>query len=436
MYCGKAFFRYGETMSSYYLEGGNKIYGEVKISPAKNSVLALACASVIIDDEIFLTDCPDIGDVRVLSEVLEESGVTVRRNADGLYMDGRSVFTPEISKNSGSKIRASFFLTGALLSKFGYAVMPLPGGCKLGARPVDIHIDGLVKMGAKVKTYEDRIVFYAGKLKGAKINLRYPSVGATENLILAAVKAEGETVIKGSAKEPEVKDLCDFLNLCGAEISGGGTDEIVIRGVKRLHGKISYRAVPDRIEAGTFLTLCYLLGGKVLISGVNSQNICSLTEKILDNTCNNGALYVNIYSDKIYIQSDGKSRGFGNLKTGPYPAFPTDLHPIIACAAAGLDGETIISETVFSSRFGYLEQLRKLGAEFAVENDKVTVFGGKLKGAKTTAPDLRGGAGLVVASLVAEGKSVVEKAEVIMRGYERFDKKLSAIGAKIKLRES
>ncbi len=420
-------------MSSYLINGGKSLYGEIKISPAKNSALTLMCASSLTDGKVFIEDCPDIGDVKVLSEVLTSIGASVKRKKGGLEIDGRPIFTPELPKNTASKIRASFFLTGALLSRFGYAKIPKPGGCKLGTRPVDIHLDGLKKLGAEVFETDEYVTLFTSCLKGCKINLRYPSVGATENLILAAVTAKDETVIKNSAKEPEVKDLCDFLNRCGARIKGGGSDEIVISGVNKLNGEISYRPISDRIEGGTYLTLSYLLGGKVEICGINSQNISSLTKKILDNTCKNGDLYVKIYSNKIYIQSRGENLAFGTIKTGPYPLFPTDLQPIITCSAAALKGSTVVTESVFDNRFQYLQELEKTGASFKTDGKTVTVNGGRLHGADMVAPDLRGGAGLTVTALKIEGFSVVENAEVIMRGYEDFDKKLSNAGADIKL---
>ncbi len=420
-------------MSSYKINGGKSLYGEVKISAAKNSALTLMCACVLTDGKIFIKDCPDIGDVKVLSEVLTFIGAKIKRQNNGLEIDGRDIFTPELPKSTASEIRASFFLTGALLNRFGYAIVPKPGGCKLGARPVDIHLDGLKRLGAKVFETDEYIMVSAEKLVGSVIPLRYPSVGATENLVLAAVCARGETVIKNAAKEPEVRDLCDFLNVCGAKIRGGGFEEIIVEGVEKLNGGICYRPVPDRIEAGTFLLLSYLLGGKMEISGLKSENISSLTKKILYNTCKNDKLYVNIYSVKLYIQSQGNNEGFGAVKTGPYPSFPTDLQPVVSCAAAGLKGLTVVNETVFDSRFQYLKELEKTGARFKIEGNKVSVEGGLLYGADMTAPDLRGGAGLLVAALKAEGFSVVKNAEAIMRGYEDFDKKLAALGADIRL---
>lgn len=418
-------------MLSYSMEGGNKVYGEVQISSAKNSALTVMCAA-ILNKEVFIKNCPNIGDVTVMSEILSSIGATVKRTSDGLYIDASNVYTTDLPKSKTSKIRASFFLVGPLLSRFGTVSVSKPGGCKIGERPVDIHLEGFKALGAKVSETESRFIITAPILHGAKIHLRYPSVGATENLILASACADGVTLLFNSAKEPEVKDLCDFLNLCGAKITGGGTSIIRIDGVKKLNSGITFKPLPDRIEAGTFLLLCYALGGKVELSGVKCENIYYLVKKILDNTCNNDGFYVKIYNDNIYIYSDGNPKGLGRFVTMPYPMFPTDLHPLVSAVGAAASGETSVSETVFDSRFSYLQGLKKMGADFTLHGETVTFRGRALHGETVTAPDLRGGAALVVAGLKAEGKTVVKCAENVMRGYEDFSLKLRKIGAKIK----
>ncbi len=420
-------------MYSYSINGGEKVYGEVKISPAKNSALTIMCASLLNRGEVFVKNCPNIGDVTVMAEILSAIGANIKRTKEGLIIDTANVYTTNLPEAKTSKIRASFFLVGPLLSRFGTVSISKPGGCKIGERPVDIHLDGFRALGAKVTETESRFIITAPLLRGTKIHLRYPSVGATENLILASVCAEGVTLLSNCAKEPEVRDLCDFLNLCGARITGGGTSVIRIDGVKKLSKGISYKPLPDRIEAGTFLLLCYLLGGKVEITSLSYENIYYLVKKILDNTCNSGGFYANIYSDKVYIYSDGNPRALGRFTTMPYPMFPTDLHPLVSAVGAFSKGETTVVETVFDSRFSYLDGLKKMGADFTLKGESVTFRGRPLHGEVVTAPDLRGGAALVLAGLKAEGTTIVKQAENVMRGYEDFSLKLRKIGAKIKL---
>lgn len=422
-------------MNSYLIQGGSKVYGEVAISPAKNSALTIMCASVLIGGEVFIKNCPKIGDVTVLCSILQSIGVKTEFKSDGLYINASNINSTDLVTDETCKIRASFFLTGPLVAKYGRVTVYKPGGCKIGERGVDIHLDGLRALGAKIEEDGCKFTVTARKLKGCTMRLRYPSVGATENLILAASVTEGVTVIKNCAKEPEVKDLCDFLNLCGAKITGGGTSEIRISGVTELSDGISYLPVPDRIETGTFLLLCYLVGGKIEITRESSENICYLLKKISNNSCQESGFCVNIYRNKLYIESNGNPNGLGRIVTRPYPMFPTDLHPIVAAVGAWAKGTTTIVETVFDSRFAYLRELEKMGARFTLGGNCVTFNGRSLSPAVVDAPDLRGGAGLVLAALKTEGVSTVNNASVIMRGYENFAEKLRGIGAKIKITE-
>lgn len=420
-------------MYKYLIEGGSPLCGEVEISPAKNSVLTLICASTLLSGGVLIEKCPKIGDVIVMCDILRKIGATIVWTKDGLYVNAENIRTADLPREETKKIRASFFLSGALLKKFGKVTLYKPGGCKIGERGLDIHLAGLEKLGAKVYETEEKFVLTCEELRGTNFILRYPSVGATENLILAAATAKGETVLKNCAKEPEVKDLCDFLNLCGAKIYGAGTNEIRIIGVKKLKGNLSYSPVLDRIEAGTFLLLFLLVGGKGEIKFDEGKNIYSLTKKILDNTCNYPSIYVKIYREKICVRACGEAKGLGKIITAPYPGFPTDLHPILAAYAATLQGETTVEERIFDSRFLYLDQLKKMGADFIKNGNAVTFKGAPLHGAEVIAPDLRGGAGLVLAALKAQEKSTVLNADAVMRGYEDFDGKLRKLGAKIKL---
>lgn len=417
---------------NFVIEGGNTLYGEVKISPAKNSALLIACASVLVGGEVFIKDCPNIGDIENMTDILTSLGASVIKSADGLYINTKNLHKYKVPKAPSSRIRASFFLVGALLSRFKKAVVYKPGGCKIGERSVDIHIDGFKRMGVSVFEDEEKYVFSAKPLTGAKITLRYPSVGATENLVLSGVFADGITEIENAAQEPEVKDLCDFLNFCGADITGGGSGRIKIKGVKKLHGGVVWKPIPDRVETATFLMACYLLKGKVTISQIKSENICILMKKIRNITCNNRGFYANIYREKIYIQSDGAPKGLGSFVTAPYPKFPTDMHPLVSAVGASADGVTRVRETVFENRFGYLDGLKKMGADFTLNGNLVTFNGKPLHGETVTSPDLRGGACYVLAGLKAEGVTTVTNAEIIARGYDGLDVKLKSLGAKIK----
>lgn len=418
-------------MSYFSIEGGRSLYGEVKISPAKNSVLPLMCSAILVG-ELFIENCPKIGDVLVMCEILNKIGGTVKWQDGGLYINTENVHSTVLPEEETKKIRASFFLVGAMLKRFGTVTVTKPGGCNIGSRGLDIHIDGLKSLGAKVLETENEYIFSAERLQGRTFNLRYPSVGATENLIMASVTALGETILKNCAKEPEVKDLCDFLNLCGGKIYGAGTNTLRIQGVKKLKGKVSYLPLPDRIEAGTFLLLFMLVGGEGEISFVGKKNIYLLMKKILDNACNKDGFCVNIYREKIYICANGFPEGLGKIVTSPYPGVPTDLHPLISAYASSAKGITTIEENVFDCRFAYLDGLKKFGAKFTKKGNVVTFNGTKLHGAEVYAPDLRGGAGLVLVGLKAEGKSKVFNGDVIMRGYDDFAVKLQKIGANIK----
>lgn len=422
-------------MCKYLVSGPSTLYGEVKISPAKNSVLTIICASILLAGEVLIKDCPDILDVRVMCEILKSIGATTLWTKEGLTVNTKNIFTTILPKQKTAKIRASFFMVGPMLARFKTVTVSKPGGCKIGERPLDIHLDGLKKLGASIKENEEEYLITANLLKGAKITLRYPSVGATENLILASVFAKGETNLINVAKEPEVVDLCNYLNACGAKIKGIGSQNLTILGVESLCKSISYTPIPDRIETGTFLLLSYLLDSNVQITNINLQNIYDLTQKINNITCKNSGIYVKIYSDKLYIRSKGEKYSLGDFTTSPYPGFATDLHPIMSAVGLGVRGQTKITETVFDSRFMYLKEFAKMGAKFSLNGNTVTIFGKgeNIHGAHLVCPDLRGGASLVVASLSAQGDSVIEKVAYIMRGYSQFDKKLQSLGAKIKL---
>ena len=413
-------------MTKYLIGGGKKLYGEVRVQRAKNSVLSLIAASVMINGRVKIAGCPRINDVFVMIKILERLGARCDFSSDGLSIDCSGVYSTKLPDKLAGEVRASFFLTGALLSRFKTASLSRPGGCNIGARPIDIHLEGLSALGVCYGESEQGLDFFAEKPTGANFRLRYPSVGATENLMMAATLSDGVTVLSNCAREPEIKDLQDFLNMCGAKITGAGTQKIVIEGVKKLRGGIEFVPIADRIEAGTFLLAALSCGGEVSIKGVKCENILPLIEKIKNNTCK---LYIK--NDNINIITKGRPIGFGNVVTAPYPMFPTDLQPQLCAAAASASGRTVVTETVFDNRFRFADELIKMGADITVAGDTAVVIGKKLFGAEVCAKDLRGGAALVIAALSAEGGSTLSGIEHLERGYEGFFEKLKNLGAPV-----
>ena len=413
-------------MAEYDVVGGNKLYGEYRLQKAKNSVLALMCASVLTRGETLIKNCPDISDVFILSKILKKLGARVRREGVDLYIDTKDVYSTKLPEKPCDELRASLFLVGPLLARFKTVSFAGTGGCRIGSRPIDIHVEALEKLGASCGDSDGRLLFYAGRSCGGKVRLRYPSVGATENVMMFAALTRGETVIENCAKEPEIKDLQDYLNACGGRVTGAGTGRIIVYGVEKLHGGVAFEPISDRIECGSILLTVLSCGGEVTISGANPENICVLTEKICNNTCK-----LTIYNDKIYIQVKGRPYAFGRVVTAPYPQFATDLHPQLAACAAVADGKTAITETVFDDRFCYVGQLKRFGADMTVEGSTVRITGKHLHGATVEATDLRGGMALVTAALAAEGRSKIREIHHIERGYERLPEKLRALGADI-----
>ena len=413
-------------MSSYEIRGKKRLEGEYVLQRAKNSALAVMCASVLVKGGTFIKDCPDISDVDNLSAILTRIGAVVRRTGDGLYVNTDGVYSSYLPEDLCEKLRASLFLAGPLVARFKAASFAYPGGCSIGARPIDIHLDGFSKLGAEVGKNEKRVNVFASSTIGAKIKLRYPSVGATLNVMCCAVTAKGETVVENAAAEPEVKDVADYLSLCGAKIKGAGTSVLIIDGVEKLHGGKSFTPVPDRIECGSVLLAVLATGGEVAVRGANPANICNLLQKLRDNACK-----IHINNDIICIITNGRAKGFEKVVTAPYPAFPTDLHPQLAACAATAAGRTEITETVFDSRFNYARQLKRFGADVPVNPNGVTINGTDLTGANVKAEDLRGGMALCIAAMAAEGVSTVEGVSHIARGYASFKEKFNALGASI-----
>ncbi|MBP5193569.1 MAG: UDP-N-acetylglucosamine 1-carboxyvinyltransferase [Clostridia bacterium] len=413
-------------MDKFIINGGNRIYGSVKIDRAKNSLLPVICAAAAVEGGCFIEDFPTYGDTETMLGIVSALGGKVKKENGGVAIDASDIKTGIFPRELFGKIRASVFMLGAVLARLGYAETALPGGCRIGARPIDIHLSALEKMGAEIRVEGDRLVCRCERLKGAKIDFRYPSVGATENIMIAASLADGITEINNAAREPEIKDLAGFLSACGAKIYGAGEKTIGIEGVKRLKGA-SYKPIADRIEGGTFYLATVILGGEAEICGVSAQNISSIINKTENSACK-----IYSFNDKIYLKCKGANKNLGLIRTGPYPQFPTDLQAQTAAYMSVADGVGYLEETVFPSRFGYVPQLLKLGAKIRVDGARARIEGVKdLYGAEVTAEDLRGGAGLTLACLRALGRSVLRGVEHIDRGYDKFEKKLSALGLDI-----
>ena len=418
-------------MHKIIIEGGKELSGEIKISGSKNSAVALVPAAVLCDEEVTIANVPNISDIDALDEILNHLGATVTRNNDMIKIDSSKIENKVIPEVISKKLRASYYFMGALLSKFKKVEMYFPGGCSIGARPINLHLKGFEALGAKVQEKDNMFVITADNLRGAKINLDFASVGATINLMLAAVKAEGTTVISNAAKEPHIVNVATFLNNMGAKISGAGTSEIKIVGVNHLHSCF-HEVVPDYIEAGTYMILASIIGKQVTISNIIPDHLESLISKLEDI-----GVPMEIGIDFIRISAPDKLMAT-NIKTQVYPGFPTDLQQPMATLLTQAVGKSIINETIWENRFLNLNELNKMGATTELlSNSKAVIVGPtKLHGKKVKATDLRAGASLVIAGLVADGKTTIENADYILRGYEGIVDKLTNVGAKIKLEQS
>ena len=418
-------------MHKIIIEGGKELSGEIKISGSKNSVVALVPAAVLCDEEVTIANVPNISDIDALDEILNHLGATVTRNNDMIKIDSSKIENKVIPEVISKKLRASYYFMGALLSKFKKVEMYFPGGCSIGTRPINLHLKGFEALGAKVQEKDNMFIITADNLRGAKINLDFASVGATINIMLAAVKAEGTTVISNAAKEPHIVNVATFLNNMGAKISGAGTSEIKIVGVNHLHSCF-HEVVPDYIEAGTYMILASIIGKKVTISNIIPDHLESLISKLEDI-----GVPMEIGIDFIRISAPDKLMAT-NIKTQVYPGFPTDLQQPMATLLTQAVGKSIINETIWENRFLNLTELNKMGATTELlSNSKAVIVGPtKLHGKKVKATDLRAGASLVIAGLVADGKTTIENADYILRGYEGIVDKLTKVGAKIKLEQS
>ena len=412
------------------IEGKHELEGEVTISGAKNATVALIPAAVLANGPVTIVGIPQIADVDSLSEILRILNVDVQEvGKDHLIIDPSNMKNVTLDQDIVTKLRASYYFMGALLGKYGYVRMQMPGGCYLGPRPIDLHIKGFKKLGATVITDGDKFILTAEKLRGANIYLDFASVGATVNLMLAASLAEGQTVIENAAKEPEIINIATLLNNMGASVVGAGTDKIVINGVEKLHGAI-VETIPDRIEAGTYIMIGAIAGDNLKINKIIPEHIDTLLSKLRDMGIN-----FELESDSITI-SKSDSLMPVNIKTVVYPGFPTDLGQPIAVLLTQADGESVFEETIYESRTGHFPELIKMGANIDFTNTVSKITGKTpLKGTDVKATDLRAGAALIIAGLIADGTTKISNIEYILRGYEDIVEKLSDVGADISIIE-
>ncbi len=413
-------------MEQYAIRGGNPLVGEVEIGGAKNAALAILAAAIMSDETVVVENVPDVRDTNVLMQAMESIGVVIDRiDRHTVKINARGIHDVVIEEDYIKKIRASYYLLGALTGKYKKAVVALPGGCNIGLRPIDQHIKGFRALGVNVKIEHALIITDAEKIRGNHIYMDVVSVGATINIMLAAVMAEGQTTIENAAKEPHVVDLANFLNSCGANIKGAGTDVIKIKGVPRLHGT-EYAIIPDQIEAGTFMFAAAVTKGDVTVKNVIPKHLESISAKLLEIGCE-----VEESDDAVRVVSS-KPLHHSHVKTLPYPGFPTDMQPQISVALALSQGTSIVTESIFENRFKYVDELIRMGANIKVEGNTAIIDGvSKYTGASITVPDLRAGAALVIAGLAAEGTTTVDDIKYIERGYEDFHLKLQLLGAQI-----
>ena len=413
-------------MEQYIIKGGIPLVGKVEIGGAKNAALAIIAAAIMTDETVIIDNLPDVRDINVLLDAMQDIGAEViREDRHTARINGGKINDCNVDSELIKKIRASYYLIGALLGKYKEASVPLPGGCNIGSRPIDQHIKGFEALGAKVDIEGGFIHAKAEHLHGAHIYLDMESVGATINIMMAASMADGNTVIENVAKEPHVVDVANFLNSMGANIKGAGTDVIRIKGVKELH-RTEYSIIPDQIEAGTFMFAAAATCGDVLVKNIIPKHMEGASAKLLEMGC-----IVEEYDDAIRVIGRRPMKPT-RIKTAPYPGFPTDMQPQIATVLALANGTSTVTESIFENRFKYVDELARMGANIKVEGNRAVVIGVEgFTGARVSAPDLRAGAALVMAGMAAEGITVVDDIHYVQRGYERFEEKLQGLGAKI-----
>ena len=413
-------------MEQYIIRGGNPLVGEVEIGGAKNAALAILAAAIMTDETVLIENLPDVNDVNVMLEAISGIGAMIQRiDRHTVKINGSTIGDFNIEYDYIKKIRASYYLLGALLGKYRKAEVALPGGCNIGSRPIDQHLKGFRALGADVDIEHGKIVAEAERLRGTHLYFDVVSVGATINVMMAAAMAEGLTIMENVAKEPHVVDVANFLNSMGANIRGAGTDVIKIRGVRSLH-RSEYSIIPDQIEAGTFMFAAAATKGDVTVLNVIPKHLDATISKLVDIGCE-----VEEFDDAVRVVAKGRLRST-QVKTLPYPGYPTDMQPQIGVVLALARGTSTITESIFENRFKYLDELARMGAVIKVEGNSATIEGvEKFSGARVSAPDLRAGAALCIAGLAADGITIVDDIVYIQRGYERFEEKLRSLGGMI-----
>ena len=412
-------------MSSYIIEGGKKLQGETYVTGSKNASLPIMAASLLNKGITKLYNVPNIHDTQMMIEILKSLGCKVKKNQNKVVIDSKNISKFEIPENLMHQMRSSVIFAGAILGRYKKAIFSYPGGCDIGARPIDLHLKGFEKLGVKINKNFGKINCEADEIIPCEVNLDFPSVGATENIMLASSLAKGTTKIINAAMEPEIVDLQNFLNKMGAKITGAGTNIIKIEGVNNLKD-VSYNIMPDRIEAGTILAATAITGGEIILKKVEIKHIAPVIDKLEEMGCR-----IKLNNNEIELNSPKRLKSI-DIKTMPYPGFPTDMQAIMGACLTIASGTSVITENIFENRFKYLSELEKMGAKIKIEGKTAIIKGTrKLYGAKVKSTDLRGGASLVLASLAAKGTSKVDNIEYILRGYENLDEKLNNLGAKI-----
>lgn len=411
------------------INGGAELSGTIRVSGAKNACVAILPAAILSDEEVTICNIPELTDTDALCEILKSLNVEVKRASESIIIDPSNMKNVEITENYSKKLRASYYFMGALLGKYKKAVMYFPGGCSIGARPINLHLKGFEALGAKVTNDRNKYIVEAEELKGANIYLDFASVGATVNIMLAAVKAKGETVIDNAAREPEIVNIATFLNNMGAKIRGAGTSTIKIEGVEKLHSCF-HEVIPDRIEAGTFAIIGALCGNKLKIDNIIPEHLDSLISKLEEI-----GVEIEIGADYLVVTKKDNYKPT-QIETAVYPGFPTDLQQPLTVLLTQCNGKSKVVETIWENRFMHISHLNRLGSDITVKNQTATVIGPtNLKGTKVIATDLRAGAAMIAAGLIAKGTTTIANVEHILRGYEKIVEKLTSVGAKIRNKE-
>ena len=414
-------------MAKYIIKGSNKLEGKVKISGSKNAALPIIAASILNAGKTTLYNVPNIHDTQMMFEILKNLGGKVEKKNNKIIIDTSKIKKYEIPEDLMRQMRSSVILAGSLIGKYQKAIFSYPGGCDIGTRPIDLHLKGFEKLGINITKNYGNISCICDKIVGEKIDLDFPSVGATENIMLASCLGEGTTQINNAAREPEIIDLQNFLNKMGAKIQGAGSNKIQIEGVKKLND-VSYNIMPDRIETGTFLCAAAMSQGNIIIENTNINHITPIISKLEEANCK-----LKLEKDKIELKAPKKLKAL-EIRTMPYPGFPTDMQSIFVSMLTIAKGTSIIVENIFESRYKFTQEFIRMGAKITIEGKSAIVKGTrKLYGANVNATDLRGGAALVLAGIVAKGETTIENIEYILRGYENLNKKLENLGVNIKM---